>query len=394
MIVIVLILSFTAAFLTGCKKPEPPKATAISIVLGNHANSYALNFSNPDLVSSVARAAANGYISVIRCDGQPALVSADIYAIPAQYRNADPKKLEADAQQRAASILIGLADVKAEAPELNTLEALWCAVRSFAVAPVGSLREIIVIDTGLSTCGEVDFRNNLLSADPEVIADLLIEKGAVPDFTGITVKWFQLGDVALPQAILSHGQVNQLRNIWATIIEKCGGTVEFSDMTPVPQVNDPAAYPEISTIKLPPETVLFFDPTKATVFDEQQVRFIADTAKYVDPLGATTALRPAADYIIAHPEFTALLIGTTATGNRDRCLRLSTARAEAVRTTMVSIGVPEAQLIAQGLGFEDPWHISDMDSDGKYIEKLAAQNRKVVLMGADTPAAKAILATS
>jgi len=392
-IAVLLTLIIPALLFSGCDEPEP-EPLAVSIVLGNHANSVVPNFSNPSLVSSVACAAANGYISVIRCDGAPALVSADLFVIPKQYRNADPKKLETDAQKRAANILSSLAGVKAETPELDTFEALWQAVRSFGSAPADAPREIIVIDTGLSTTGKVDFRNNLLDADPAVIAGFLDEQDAIPDFTGIVIKWFQLGDVALPQAPLSHGQVNRLKKIWTAIIEQRGGTVEFSDMAPIPQSADPAEYPEISTVKLPPETTLSFDPTKCTVFDEQQVRFIGDTAKYVDPAAATAALRPAAEYIIQHTEFTALLVGTTATGHKARCLKLSEDRARAVRETLMSIGVPGERLITRGLAFDDPWHIPDTDSRGKRIEALASQNRKVVLMDADSPETKAILEIS
>ena len=387
-ILTLVFITFAACSGSAYEDEEP---TAISIVLGNHANSYGLNLSNPDVTAAVAKAAANGYISVIRCDGKPALISADIYTIPEQYRGADQKKLDTDARQRAAKILAGLTEVKAQEPELNTLEALWQAVRSLAAAPVDSLREIVVIDTGLSTSGVLDFRNNLLEADPNTIAELLAEKSAIPDFTDITVRWFQLGDVVLPQPALSHAQVSQLKNIWAAIIEKGGGTAEFSDMAPVPQALDPAEYPEISIVKLPPEASLSFDPVKATVFDERQVRFIGDTARYADPAAVKVALRSAADYIISHPDFKSLLIGTTASGNKEFCMQLSKDRADAVSGTLVSMGVPEKQLVTLGLGFNDPWHIADMDLNGDLIEKFAAQNRKVVLMDANSRDAKELL---
>ena len=391
-IIMLLVLMAATMLFTGCDDPPPEEPTATAIVIGNHANSYALNLSIPDMVSAVARSAANGYISVIVADGKPALVSADLYSIPKQYQGADARKLEADARHRAANILAGLSEVRAQAPELDTLEALWQAARSFAAVPEITQREIIVIDTGLSTTGTLDFRNNLLGADPDVIADLLDERVAIPELTGITVRWFQLGDVAPPQPALTYGQVAQLKNIWTAIIEKRGGTVVFSDMAPAQQANDPAEYPEISVVKLPPETSLFFDPVNVTVFDEKQVRFIGDTAEYVDPGAAAAALRPAADYIMAHPRFIALLVGTTASGNRARCLKLSEDRAGAVRDTLVSIGVPGEQLITLGLGFEnDPWHIPDTDSGGNWIEALASQNRKVLLMDANSPVAQAIL---
>ena len=132
--------------LAGCGGPKPEEneqsLVAVAIVIGNHANAYGLNLSNPDLIATVSEAASNGFVSVVCCDGQPYIVSADIYVIPPQYRQADPAKLKADAQQKAANILAGLVHTKAKTPELDTLAALGQAVRSFASAPKGSQKII------------------------------------------------------------------------------------------------------------------------------------------------------------------------------------------------------------------------------------------------------------
>ena len=401
--IVLLMLSFLIPALTGCKEVDTndeQHSTAIAIVLGNHSNAYALNLSNPDLVSVVSKATANGFVSVICADGKPYVASADIYVVPEQYRQADPKKLEADARQKATKILSSLVYVKAQTPELDSLTALSQAVRSLSSAPVGSEKIIYVIDAGLSTTGILDFRENLLEADPDAIADQLAERNAIPDFSGITVKWQQLGDVALPQQSLSHAQVQILGAIWTAIIEKGGGKLEISDIPPGQTINDSTGFPKISVVNLPPEKAITFEKEEIVieieedtpiVFTEKQVQFIGDTAKYVDARKAEEVLKPIAEYMIANPDFKGLLVGTTATGGKDACLNLSLNRAKSVRDTLISMGVPDDRLITLGLGFDNPWHIGDADSDGILIEKLASQNRKVVLMAADSETAKLLI---
>jgi len=398
----VLLISLLLVFaLFGCSDKEPREEeppAAVSVVIGNHGNMYAANLSNPDLVSTVARAAANGFVSVICADGTPYTVSADIYVVPEQYRQADPKKLEADAQQKAAKLLSSLIYVKAQSPELDTLKALEQAVRSLSAAPGGSIREIYVIDTGLSTGGILDFRKNLLSAEPAVIADLLAERNAIPDFTNITVKWAQMGDVSLPQPSLSRAQVQRLGEIWGAIIEKGGGTMKLSETPPGQSVNDSGSFPLISVVNLPPEKPLAFETeavafekNEPVVFTEKQIQFLGDTAKYAAPKRVNEELKPVAAYMMANPNFTGLLVGTTASGRKDFCLRLSRSRADAVQNTLVSLGVSANQLVTCGLGFDDPWHIPDTDRRGRLVENLASQNRKVLLMAADSESAKDIL---
>ena len=400
-VITLLILSLLILTLSGCDSPDSDKeqpSVAVAIVLGNHSSAFSLNMSSPDLISTVSKATANGFVSVICADGKPHVASADIYVVPEQYRQADPKKLEADARQKATKILSSLVYVKAQNPELDTLTALSQAVRSLSSTPADSEKMIYVLDTGLSTTGVLDFRENLLDADPDAIADLLAERDALPDFSGITVKWQQLGDVSPPQQSLSHAQVKILGAIWTAIIEKGGGTMEISDIPPGQTVNDSTGFPKISVVNLPPEKSITFETSeivveeeKPIVFTEKQVRFIGDTAKYVDAKKTEEVLKPVAEYMIANPDFKGLLVGTTATGGKDSCLKLSEDRAKAVRDTLVSMGVPDKRLITLGLGFDDPWHVPDTDSGGNLIEKLASQNRKVVLMAADSEAAKSLL---
>ena len=120
------------------------------------------------------------------------------------------------------------------------------------------------------------------------------------------------------------------------------------------------------------------DDETAHLLDETQVRFVGDRAVFVDEQAAKSSIRTVADNLIAHGDSQVYIIGTTATGDRDFCAKLSTDRAEAVKKVLVEMGVAEERMIVYGLGYWDPWHVKDVDSKGTWYEENASQNRKVM----------------
>lgn len=390
-----IVLSMLCALVscTGAKPAEPLERIALAIVLGAHAGSHELNFANTHLKDTVKEIMDNdGFISVISSEGRPRVVQAKRYEILKQYRKASPEKLENDAIQRTQTVLASLEKVRAQTAEVDTLEALNLAVRTFASAPGSYRRVILVIDTGLSTTGLLDFRNGLLDTSPAVIAAALAEKQAIPDFSGTRVLWQQLGDVAEPQPRLDRENKTKLKNIWSAIIARGGGYVDFSDIVALQGVICARSNPPVSVVPVPAEQGLRFDPQTPTVFAEENIRFIADKATYADPKAVRACLQPVAKYFMENSEFRALLVGTTAgVENKDACFKLSRERAEAVKETLVDLGASPHQIRTVGLADTDPWHIPDRGVDGRLVEEYATLNRKVVLLDASSPEARSIL---
>lgn len=381
--------------LPACQKLEPVQPLSLSIVMGSHANSKAPNLVNVVLTESVSTAIGTyGMVSVISNDGKPDLISATIHDIPEQYKYGSPDKLAQDAKRKTNALLADLANVRANDSESDILEALRLAVRSLVSAPEGSQKKIVVLDTGLSTTGLLDFRNtDIFHADPNDIADKLNEKHAIPDFSDITIQWQQLGDVCEPQQSLSPAQVLQLEEIWQAIIEKTGGTFELSLTVANPE-NISGDLPTVSLVEFIPDEPIQFDPVVVGKFDtpqflsEEQVQFVGNSDQFLNPEEAITIITPIAEYMEATPNFKMLLIGTTAgDNNSDGCLDLSQRRASTVKSTLVSLGISPDRITAIGLGSADPWHIPNVGFDGP----LAAQNRKVVLVSADSPDFQSIM---
>ena len=128
---------------------------------------------------------------------------------------------------------------------------------------------------------------------------------------------------------------------------------------------------------------------------ETQVMFVAEQATFVNETAAKEALKPVADVILAHPNHSVLLAGTTATdGSQEKRVELSNKRAEAVKNLLIqSFGVPETQLRTIGLGFEaDPFvRGNDRDANGKFVETEGAKNRRVVVLDVNDPIAQRLL---
>ncbi len=394
-IIPILICAMLVSILTGCdSKSEPAEKSAVCFVLGNTACSHGLNLSSQFIDNTLFETARNeGYVSVVNVDGNPEVVFNSSFELDERYRGASDAKLDMLARSNAASVTSILYSVIADDPESDYLESLRLAARSLSLEGYDS-KTIVVVGTGLSTAGTLDFRNNLISAEPETIVEFLKEKKEIPDFGGITVYWQQLCDTAPPQAALSAMQRSNLEEIYKWIVETGGGKFVSDKISPNP-VNKEAKYPEVTPVELPPDTPLFFEAEVLETVEEMpdifipedKVAFIADKAEYVDPVAAGEVLRPIADFLAEH-EATVLVCGCTAgDDNNEVAIDLSRRRAETVKRTLIDLGAEPTQIITIGFGCRDPWHISGVGYEGA----AAAANRKVVIIDSRSDTAKDII---
>lgn len=392
--------SFAAAVLlmmgglAGCSNPaEESEKAAVCFVVANTANSQGLNF-NSQLVQEAIYSTIRGYgyISVVSVDQSPEVVFSNSFDIPSKYKNASSAKLEVDAQTSAAEFTAYIQSVVADAPEVDYLEGLYVAARSLSSLEGYDSKTIIVLGTGVGTCGALNLQNNLLSAEPEEVVELLSERDEIPDVNGLNIYWQQLGDVMQPQPELSKTLQNRLKELYGSIVEAGGGTLTFDSTMPAP-VNEGVEYPAVTPVDFPADLPIYFDGDNSEnlleqpVVMDEKVTFIADEADYLDPEEALETLRPLAEFLLQHDK-DLLLVGTTAGDVTDEVtLKLSQERADQVKASLVSLGVSESRLTAVGMGSEDPWHIKGAGLEGE----LAERNRKVVLLDAATDEAQTIL---
>lgn len=398
----IMCLIIVATSLTGCggktSSKESSGRAAVCYVIAPTANSQGLNFNSPLVQDTIYDTVLNyGYISVVVVDGNPELVAADSYDIDAQYKKASKEKLKTDARSKTTNLITYMESQIANDPQVDYLEGLRMAVRSLSSLKGYDSKTIILIGTALSTQGTLNFQNNLLSAEPDAVLDLLEEKNEIPDFTGITVVSQQMGDVASPQQKLSETQKKRLQEIWAGIVERGGGTFVYNDIMANP-VATGTTYPEVDPIELPTESPVVFDEKmidkdenlleEPVMLTEEQVSFVPDKAIYLDENEAVSTIQPIAAYLVENTQISIMLAGTTAGDeDSDYTMTLSKKRADAVRETLIQLGVDESRIVAVGLGSNNPWHVYGVGYEGS----VAASNRAVVLLDASSDTAKEIL---
>ena len=227
-IICALIFSYVN-ILAGCSEKKnletSEEKNAVCFVIANTAKSKGLNFNSPLVQDTVYSTIRNyGFIAVVNADGNPEIVHAASYDIDEKYKSASKEKLDMDARTNATNIILSMQNVVADDPEIDYLESLRLSVRSLSSLQGYDSKSIILIGTGLSTIGVMNFRNNIISADPEAVVNLLKEKSEIPDFTNITVYAQQLCDVASPQKEMTSAQRIKLQKIYSGLIE-AGGTV-------------------------------------------------------------------------------------------------------------------------------------------------------------------------
>ena len=397
--------------LTGCsgKDKEPKKSAedikqAVAYMIANTANAKSTDSSAPMVQDTMIECAENyGYSFIVRVDGEPELVSSESLDIDAQYKSAPKERLKRDARNRATNLLAVLDGVSAVYPEVDYLEGLRCAAASLRSLDASyTSRSIICCGTGLGTTGFLDFKNNLLSAEPEVIVEMLKDREALPDLTGITVYWLGMAQVEAPQEKLTPKQVKNLENIWKAVVESAGGEFVPNDyITVAGEMRRVDELPSVSVVDIPSDKPIVFEPEvlesgdeevsafeEPMVLGESQVEFIGDESNYLHPEVAVETICPIAEYLLEHEEVNLLLIGSTAGDEtNDSTLHLSQKRAEAVRNTLTELGVDAERITAIGMGSDDPWHIKDAGYEGP----VASSNRKVVLLDAGTAQAQEIV---
>jgi outer membrane protein OmpA-like peptidoglycan-associated protein len=351
-------------------------AGGVALVVGAHANAPHPTLADGVVQELEAAAASGARIAVVVNDGTPSVILDGSLASTAKNQYAQQR----DADRAVSQVAEVLATGRADDGESDLLAALDQAVR--AVSDAAGPRTLLVVDSGLQTAGALRFQDaGMLAADPQEVVAYLADTGQLPSLAGTRVVLSGVGDTAPPQEPLSPAQRRSLVELWTQIATAAGA--DAVDVLDAPLSRPPAAgLPAVTPVPVPqpvPPT-LSVEPVRLS---EESVAFLPDTADFRDPDGAAAVLRPIAQQAVAAGSALHLSGTTSSAGTQEGRRKLSLARAETVKQSLVQLGVPAERIRVSGLGSDWPGYVEDRDAGGALLPAAAAQNRSVLVQVAD-----------
>lgn len=347
----------------------------LAIVLGMRANVPAPKISG-ELTTLIRKTVdAEKPVTLVLLDGAPKVVFDETPEIEAGNEVARKQAVE----RHVARIRQVLVSAKAHRPEADVLKGLSQAARL-----AGRGGNIAVLDSGLATEGQIDFRQvGMLNADPAEVVSFLKDGEVLPDLVQRHVLFQGLGNTVEPQPELGEKYIKRLSAMWTTIADKAGAACSAVVNPPTSRGSIPGV-PSVSVVS--PPTAAPIEPCgERALTDAENVGFLRGNAEFRDPEGATETLKRVAASLGATAD-PIELVGTTSSEGGDAVnIQLSEARAEKVRSVLIQLGIPAKRITARGVGTRWHDHVDDTTRDGILIPAAAEKNRKVVLRLPECP---------
>lgn len=371
-----LVLS-AVAFTAACSHQAPHAQGAIAVVIGDRANMPEPQLSTQDQTMLDDALLSNDMMYVVSVSGDPQTV----------YQKHLKTACDGDAACTGATdsfnsgVLPTLVPyAKARAAEADTLDAILLAAQDLDESGVSGPKQIIVIDSGLQTIGDITLQSP--GAFSVTASSLVAQLKATPDrlsqLKGISVLWQGLGTVFTPQHQIPVDDVTSMQAMWKAVLGAGGATLK----------TEPSDDPNTAPISgLPAVTSVSFAPPPNSTpgcyrLREDQIGFLPGEAVLRDPAKAQQVLRPIAATLKSE-NIDATVIGTAALPG-DEWLALSKQRAQVAVQLLESYGVSADNLTPVGVGVKFAGFVPDTDSSGLLIETKAVQNRLVIIQPVGT----------
>lgn len=368
----IAVCSIVGLTLSACDDSANSGATSgsVAIIASNRSNQQRFNLLSSEHIISAIDDHMGGTFYVISADGVPRLV--------ASIDSTSTRQDDTEKEDYEVSVLAAML-TPAETPESDMLSALSLAANSLAHA--SGDRTILVVDSGMSTAGAMAFQNTGL-LEPHADVDAMVERvrsaGALPDLTGVTVRWFGLGSVEDPQPLLDTAAKNRLKNLWTKLITAANGEVVFDD-APMMKVtgDDLPAVPEVTPVPVG-AFELGAAPSLEMSLPDTEVGFEADVDVLRNEEVAKSRIQEAAAQIRSSGVSEVRVTGCTSSwGTAEHRQDLSERRAEVVAGLLENNGVKVTSIT--GRGYDCPHQVVDTNADGTPIEELMAVNRRVII---------------
>ena len=187
-VLLVLVMCLTMACLvTGCSDTGNDEI-ALAVVGSPHSNepSFPLNAAsvNDKLYNCCY---TYGSVSFITCDGNPKVVYQTDIPKPEKSGLSENKK-KTIANNYTAQLIKELSSLRSDVSEVDTLKAITYASKTLSSSSTSADKVLVIMDSGLSTVGYLDFTKGLLEVDTDSIVEALKKAEAIPTLTDVNLK--------------------------------------------------------------------------------------------------------------------------------------------------------------------------------------------------------------
>lgn len=365
---------------------EPAKSasmtTAVVVAVSDVPGTSAIDFndhSTQDYIEEAVESA--GTVVAVEMDGSPYPYMK--VEVPAEYKGTPFEDLDEKTQKKVINSCMKVVNSELSKSEYRTKGSdILKGLHAAAVAAKESCAEynvLIIKSHGLQTTGYLDMTKTYEGRQIWELdyIEALKKADALEDLSIFDeVLWLGCGVTDDPQPELNAQQKYGIKAMWKDILMECGvGSVDFEDITYLPNTKD-YGNGEAGIVKAKERSIM-----PKIVLDESVLEFVGNSAEFKYPDLAEKELKKAADQIKKYPDNQVNILGMTASGNQEICDDLSQRRAQAVADALIEYGVPGSQIaLVKGLGCDSWWHIDGDLVDGQYVEDIAGQNRKVLIL--------------
>ncbi len=403
--IIALALAFilVGATFTGCSGKVSNEETSNTVyIVGRHANAQPPAINESTIESSVQSAIDNNtLLSVIELDGNPTVEKDNRFKFNLK-KNVSSTIKKKYVSKMTNKVIETFNNLTPKVAEVDILKAIEIAANELNSSDANTdyAKHIVVYSTGVQTTGLIDMTKfNILSSKETVneVVEQLSAKQALPNLEGITIDWYNLNQVSGEQKEFTAKMESNNEYLWGTLIAKAGGKVDFKSDNAT--ADDRTNYDVgVSVVPVTEDSlnVQEYNKDSSVVFTTDEIAFKSDSVEFVDEKQASQAVTKIINYMLYNKDYNLLLAASTATvPPQNKCESFSKKRAEAVKSLIISRSdnqIDSSRITTIGMGYENPYHVSDTSKNGSLIEEKAKQNRAVYAMNKDSTEAKQLIA--
>lgn len=402
--IIALFLAFilVGATFTGCSGKVSNEETCNTVyIVGRHANAQPPAINNSTIESSVQSAIDNNtLLSVIELDGNPSVEKDNRFTFNLK-KNVSSTIKKKYVSKMTNKVIECFDNLTPKVAEVDILKAIEIAANELNSSDANTdyAKHIVVYSTGVQTTGLIDMTKfNILSSKETVdeVVEQLSAKQALPNLEGITIDWYNLNQVSGEQKELTAEMKANNEYLWETLIAKAGGKVDFkSDNATADNTTNYEVGVSVVPVTEDSLNIEEYNKDSSVVFTTDEIAFKSDSVEFVDEEQASQAVTKIINYMLNNKDYNLLLAASTATvPPQNKCESFSKKRAEAVKSLIISRSdnqIDSSRITTIGMGYENPYHVSDTSKNGSLIEEKAKQNRAVYAMNIDSPEAVQVL---